>query len=176
MKNGGTMNKFIALDQSSTKTGYAIFEDCKLIEYGLFACKKGEKDILIRIEDMYMQLHNKMNEQQLRQFVFEDTFNKLNVRVSKHLAFLQGAIMGLAFVNDYAFNIYMPSAWRSLLDFKKKSKKNPQPDFKKNRDYQKHLAVEFANKEYNLNLQNDDDDIAEAICIGHAFMIDARLI
>jgi Holliday junction resolvasome RuvABC endonuclease subunit len=168
------MNKFIALDQSTTTTGYAIFEDLKLIESGVFWSK--DKDILIRIEDMYLQLHGKMKEHELKQFIFEDTFKKLNINVSKHLAFLQGAIMGLAFVHDYAFNIYMPSAWRSLLGFKKKSKNNPQPEFKTNRDYQKHLAIEFANKMYGLSLGSDEDDRAEAICMGHAFMIDAKLI
>ena len=168
------MNKFIALDQSTTKTGYAIFEDCKLVEYGLFASK--DKDMLFRIEEMYLQLHDKMEEFEIKQFVFEDTFNKLNVKASKHLAYLQGAMMGLAFINDYAFNMYMPTAWRSLLGFKKKSKKNPQPDFKTNRDYQKHLAINFVNEEYNLDLNEKQDDEAEAICIGHAFMKDARLI
>jgi len=168
------MNKFIALDQSTTKTGYAIFEDLKLIESGIFWSK--DKDMLTRIEEMYLQIHKKMIEYDIHQFVFEDTFNRLNVKVSKHLAFLQGAIMGLAFVNDYAFNIYMPAAWRALLGFKKKSKQNPQPNFKKNRDYQKHLAIEFANNKYELMLHEDEDDRAEAICIGHAFMIDARLI
>jgi Holliday junction resolvasome RuvABC endonuclease subunit len=168
------MNKFIALDQSTTITGYAVFEDLKLIESGVFWSK--DKNMLTRIEDMYLDIHKKMVEHDIRQFVFEDTFNRLNVQVSKHLAFLQGAIMGLAFVNDYAFNIYMPDAWRSLLGFKKKSKKNPQPDFKTNREYQKHLAIEFANEKYGLMLGEKEDDRAEAICIGHAFMKDAKLI
>ena len=102
------MNKFIAIDQATKVCGYAIFDNYKLIEYGVFTSKN--KDILVRIEEIYIQLHNKIVEQDIKQFIFEDTFNKTNASVSKGLAWLQGALMSMAFINDYAFNMYMPAA------------------------------------------------------------------
>lgn len=160
--------RFMSLDQATKICGYAIFEEDKLIDSGTFI-SNGDTGLL-RIEEIYKQIYKKSKEYEIEAFVFEDTFSKLNVKVTKLLCWLQGAIMQMAFVEDYGFVMYYPSSWRKNLGFKRKCKKNPQLDFKTNRLYQKYQAIEYVNNIYDLNLSNKDDDIAEAICIGLAYL------
>lgn len=171
------MSRFMALDQSTTCTGYAIFEGNHLIESGLF--KESSKDIMVRIEGIYNQILDKANEYNVKSFIFEDTFSTLNVKVTKTLCWLQGAIMSLAFTKDYGYVLYYPNSWRKILDFKRKSKKsNPQPNFKNNREYQKYQAIEYAKNNYDVCLtygSKGDDDRAEAICIGHAYIKENKI-
>jgi len=172
-----TNNRIMSLDQATISCGYSIFEeDGELVESGRFMADKKEKNITSRIEKIYTQIYNKSIEQNVKYFVFEDTFNKLNIQVTKNLCWLQGAIMQMSFINDYGFVMYYPSSWRSKLEFKRKNKKNnPQLDFKNNREYAKFQAIEYVNKKYNMRLEykkEGDDDIAEAICIGLAYLKD----
>lgn len=162
----------MSLDQATKICGYAIFTDGKLIESGSFMnSDPKEKNGITRIEEIYVQIYKKAKEYSVNAFIFEDTFQKQNVKVTKLLCWLQGAIMQLAFIEDLGFTMYMPTSWRKVLGFKRKSKKtNPQPDFKTNRDYQKYQAVEYVNNELGLMLGYDEDDRAEAICIGMAYL------
>lgn len=162
------IDKFISIDQATKKCGYAIFENDIPIKYGIL--ESTDKDIIKRIEEIYVQLYKIIKEYDIGYFIFEDTFSSLNIKVSKTLCWLQGAIMQLAFVEDCGFLIYAPTSWRKLLGFKNINKKNPQPQFKNNREYKKHQAIEYVNNKFNLNLQKEDDDIAEAICIGLAYL------
>ena len=164
-----TTNRLLSLDQATKVCGYAVFEKDVLIESGTFEADKNEKNPITRIEQIYLQVYKKKKEYGIKYFVFEDTFNTMNIQVTKTLCWLQGAIMQMAFIEDCGFIMYMPSSWRKQLGFKTKSKKtNPQPKFKTNRDYQKHQAVEYVNGELGLNLSYKEDDRAEAICIGLA--------
>ena len=170
----GIIMKILALDQSTKLVGWSIFEDGNLLNYGLITADEKEKNIVNRIEQIYIQIDKKIKEEGITNFVFEDTFSSRNLKVSKVLAWMQGGIITMSFLNDYGFQIYAPNEWRSALGFKKKSKYNPQPEFKTNRDYQKWQAIDYANKNFGCNFEygnKGDDDQAESICIGIAHYI-----
>jgi len=159
----------MSLDQATKKCGYAIFDSGKLIESGVFI--SNDKDSMKRIEEIYVKINNKAKEYDIDSFIFEDTFQKVNIQVTKLLCWLQGAIMSMAFIEDYGFVMYMPTSWRKELGFKKKSKSNKESlDFKTNREYQKFQAIRYVNSELGLMLSQDEDDRAEAICIGLAYL------
>ena len=162
--------KILALDQSTSSTGYAIFEDGERLSSGVFSPPKSFKGKLIgqRIFWMYDQIKEKLVSEKVDKIVFEDTtLNRIqNVDTLKWLSRLQGCVMGLCFENNKEFQMLYPTEWRSSLGFLKgKSKKET------NRECMKICAIEYVNKEYNLSLSNKDDDQAEAICLGKAFWI-----
>ncbi len=149
--------KILSLDNSTTVCGFAVWEDDTLIESG--AIKASKKDnAMMRMEYLFGKIQSLVDKHKITYIIFEDGFQRQNVKTLKMLCRFQGCIMGLCIVNDLGFYIYLPSEWRSRL-WRSGAK----------REEQKRLAVEYANKHYGLGLEFADNDEAEAICIGAAF-------
>lgn len=82
----------LALDVSTTSTGYAIYVNDKLVRYGFF--KPKEKDWLSRVRKMSEELQTLKSEFNITTVVIEDTFFLKNIKTVKKLCLAQGILLG----------------------------------------------------------------------------------
>ena len=148
------MSKLLALDQSSRITGYAIFENTKLIHYGKFNVENddfGERLMIIRnkVNDLIIQYN-------IDEVVFEDIQlqNNVvnNVDTFKKLSEVYGVISELLTELKIKYSTVLASSWKSTLSIKGKD-----------RSAQKKNAQVVIEKTFNIKPTQDECD---AICIG----------
>lgn len=148
------MSKLLALDQSSRITGYAIFENAKLIHYGKFSVD--DDDIGIRLLKIRQNVHNLIEKYDINELVFEDIQlqNNVqnNVQTFKTLAEVFGVIYELATELDLRNSAVLASSWKSTLKIRGKD-----------RQEQKRNAQTLIEKTFNVKPTQDECD---AICIG----------
>lgn len=152
------MVKILAIDQSTVKTGLAIFEDSKFIKYDLIDLHK-EKDSEKRFNDMCKSIVSTITNVKPDNVIFEDVSLQTNVATLRLLAQLQGVIIGCCQLNDLYFKIYKPSSWRKLLNFKQGRGVE--------RKFLKKQSKDYVKQYFSLEV---NDDIADAICIGQAYI------
>lgn len=168
--------KILSLDMSTRKTGWAIFDDDKLIKYNLIEVKNS--DVYARISYMYTKIQELITSNNIECIVCEDVpvSGHSNLEVGKNLCVLQGCL--LALVNNYnlKFNHLKPTEWRAKIGINhtlyicKKCKKEKEvvsgdnsvicscgnKTFEKkqlnDRESLKGRAIELANSLFNLNL------------------------
>lgn len=148
------MSKFLALDQSSRITGYAIFENAKLIHYGKFSVD--DDDFGERLLKIRANVHNLIEKYDVTEVVFEDiqfqTNVQNNVDTFKKLAEVFGVIYELVTELDLRNSAVLASSWKSTLQVKGKD-----------RAAQKKNAQAVVEKVFNIKPTQDECD---AICIG----------
>ena len=155
-----SLDKYIlALDQSTACTGWALFKNKELIDYGVFRTEGFEEQ---KIEDMRRWLDKKISEIVLDEtidlkIVMEDIQMQRNdVKTFKVLAHLQGVLINTFFRNKEkiksGISIYFSSEWKSTCGIKGKD-----------RTTQKNNAQKFILDRYNLKVTQDTCD---AICLG----------
>ena len=158
---GLPVDKYVlALDQSTTATGWALFKNKELFDYGVF---KTEGLPESKIEDMRLWLDKKINEITLDdsadlRLVLEDIqLQRNDVRTFKILAHLQGVLINTFFRNrkkiKSGIHIYYSSEWKSTCNIKGRD-----------RTTQKNNAQTFIRETYNINVTQDTCD---AICLGY---------
>ena len=155
------MNQIIlSLDISTTSTGYGIFKDNKLITYG---CIAPTGNVITRIE----KIANKINDLMLEynpDIIYaeepEPAFVKNNIDVYRKLTFAHGAIAII--LNHYSKEMKLCSAshWRKQVGIKTGRGIT--------RAQLKPIDIAKANELFNLNTKNDD--IADAVLIGQAYI------
>lgn len=148
------MSKLLALDQASRITGYAIFDEDELIDYGKIVANDddiGQRLVFIRSE--VVKLIDKYN---INEIVLEDIQlqNNVvnNVQTFKTLAEVFGVLYELATERKIKNSAVLSSSWKSTLGIKGKD-----------RPAQKRAAQEYIVKRYNIKPTQDECD---AICIG----------
>ena len=152
----------LALDCSTKSTGIAIFKDKELIGYHCITASS--TDLYKRIHKMVDSILTIVESIGIDQIVMEEVIpdHSKNTNTFKALMYLQGLLhieMHDKFPRVQIELVY-PSSWRSACGIEDgRSSKREQ---KKQKD------IDFANQTYQLSLTNDD--IADAICIGHAFL------
>lgn len=196
--------RVLALD-ISTKTGWALFEDGKLLDFGLTRILKkideyGEYPWSYRNMAVFLTslLIQKIVDTYPDVIVIEETNGSKSRYTQKALEFLhcellcgidmvKSAYPGIAGFNSVKY--VNSSEWRKVLGLalSKEQKKanaklskaareaNGQKIDKaalgiKGKITKKHLSVAYANATYNLTLKIKDNDIADAICLGTAFI------
>lgn len=152
-------NVILALDQSTSATGWSLFKNEKLIDYGVFK-PNGDRDK--RINDMRAWLEHKIEESSLDQsiglvLILEDIQMQRNVETFKSLAQLQGVLINVGYqmkkkekIIDY--KIYYSSEWKKTCNIKGKLS----AEQKKNA--QLHIATKYKVKV--------TQDTCDAICLG----------
>jgi Holliday junction resolvasome RuvABC endonuclease subunit len=95
--------------------------------------------------------------------VFEDTSLQSNPSTLRLLAQLQGVIIGSCLLNEIPYKIYKPSSWRKLLNFKQGRGIE--------RKFLKQQSKDYVKQYFNVDV---NDDIADAICIGQAYINDKQ--
>ena len=146
--------KILAFDQSSVATGWALFNDGQLTNYGVFDMKK-EKDSASRIQKMEFLIADMVHDEQPDIVVIEDVSLQTNVSTLVMLARLQGAIQYIALDAGADVEIYKPSHWRKGVGIK--TGKGIQ------RTELKQAAKQLVFDTYAAKVT---DDIADAILIG----------
>jgi len=151
----------LALDISTTSTGYAIFQNKKLIAYGVIA--PTSKNVITRIEKIADEVNLLMLEYQPDIIYAEEpepAFVKNNIDVYRKLTFAHGAIAIV--LNHYSKEMKLCSSshWRKQVGIKTGRGVA--------RAQLKPLDIAKANELFNLNTKNDD--LADAVLIGQAYI------
>lgn len=147
--------KVIAIDQASVNSAYSIWEDSKLIRYGLIKADKKIKSH-VRLRQMSVQIADLVENEKPDLVVFEDCqLQAGNAATFQVLCQLQGMIMTELYDIDTVFNIVRPSVWKSYLGVAKGK-----------RDEQKAKTLLKIEELYGVDL-GGNDDIADSIGIGH---------
>lgn len=115
--------KILALDQASRTTGYAIFEDGKLINYGKFTFE--DSDFGLRLQKIRNKVKSLIENNSIDELIFEDIqyqkkvsghYNEVNnVDTFKKLAEVLGIVYELATEMDVPTHAVLAVTWRSEL-------------------------------------------------------------
>ena len=161
--------KYLALDQSLNTTGWAIFEDYDLVDFGHFNISANKP-----IEERLMKYSEKISEvftwheavdDEVSYIFFEDIQSQQNLETYKKLAYVQ-AITIYWCANYYLkYSILGPSHWRRVLKEKYKI------DFGKTRLEQKAAAQKFVKDHFDKYCTEDE---ADAICLGLAGIVEKQ--
>ena len=145
----------LSIDQALQISGYAVFENNKLVEHGTFSIPKS-KPIEQRLGKFLEELTNLYHRYEFEKIIFEDIQEQhKNVVTFKHLAYVQATILNWCYWHDVKYEILAPSVWRKILGGK----------FGRKREEQKQHAIELVKDYYNIEVTSDE---ADAICIGKA--------
>ena len=159
-------NIYMGIDASSTCTGWSIFKNNKLIDYGAISPKGTDwRDRLYHEGPELIKVFQKYNPQKI---YMEDVPLKASggLKTLVILGGVQGFIYGVATSNNIPIEFIEPNTWRSMggiFDGTQEGKK---------RDHLKKRAIEIANEKFGLDLlwvspksTKNQDDIAESILI-----------
>ena len=166
----------LGLDMATKKTGFGLITlNGELYDCGVI--RTTSIDPRDRIQEIYNAIDGIINNFDIKYIIFEDVpvTNHNNLKTGKDLCILQGAILSLCFKYNIEYVFYAPSAWRSIIGTYDGTREGMK------RDIQKQRAVDKVNDIYDLNFvynatetktRQTDDDKAEAICLGLAFIQD----
>lgn len=151
--------KVLALDLSTKNTGWAVFENKKLIDSGCIAATS--TNVLNRINKITEELRVIYDKYTPDNIIVEEVLPedvKHNQQAFKALMYMQASIALEFNKNGKKLEFYTPSEWR------KKCGIRTGPGV--TRDMAKAADIKFVKDNYNLDV---NDDIADAICIGYAY-------
>ena len=147
------MSRLLALDQASSTSGFAVFVDGELSDYGKFTFSESNiAERLVNIRNKIISLIDLFN---IDEVAFEDIQmqnNVNNVQTFKVLAEVFGVVLELLQEKGIKYTIVPSSTWKSTLNIKGKTR----PEQKKN-------AQNFVFEKYGVKAIQDTCD---AICIG----------
>lgn len=143
-------NRLIALDNATHVTGWAIFDNDKLVSYGKYTTKSSETSD--RILEMGDWLTNLLQQWEPNTIILEDIQQQNNVNTFKVLAKLQGVLEYINKKNNIEYYIVSPSSWKSNAGVKGKSRAD-----------QKKSAQLIVQHLYNIQTTQDESD---AILLG----------
>lgn len=153
------MKTIMALDLSTKSAGWAIFKDKKLFDYGCITAT--DTNVLNRIEKITKELEEIFDKYNPNNIIVEEVLPedvKHNQQVFKALMYMQASV-ALAFnKRGRKLEFYVSSEWRKKCGIR--TGRNI------TRDIVKAADIKFVKENYNIEA---NDDIADAICIGHAY-------
>ena len=148
------MSTVLALDQSSHTTGWAVFKDGKLHDYGKFTFD--DEIVGVRLKKFRLKIEELIDTYLPDEVVFEDIQEQRNILIFKILAQVQGVLMELLTFLGIPYSTIMAVTWKSALGVKGRA-----------RAEQKRNAQQYVTNTYGINVVQD---IADAICIGDAYI------
>jgi len=148
------MSNLLAIDQASVTSGYAVFKDGELVNYGKFTFNDDViAERLVKIRAKVIEL---IQEYDIDEVAFEDIQMQgnvaNNVQTFKVLSEVFGVIAETLQEKKMKYTIVMAGTWKSTLGIKGRTR----PEQKKN-------AQEYVLKTYNVKAIQD---VCDAICIG----------
>ena len=147
--------KILALDQASRITGWAYFDNNKLVDYGKIDVSN-YADIGDRLHVLRQSVKKLIYEFQIEKIILEDIYmdgqRVNNVQTFKILAEVFGVLYELCIELETPVEAVLAGTWKSSLDIKGKT-----------RTEQKHNAQQYIINTYNIKPTQDECD---AICIG----------
>lgn len=182
------MKTILALDLSSS-TGYAVFHGKKLAKFGILVAKAQDFDVNKKPEKSKLYPYNVVSAANLMAtqvadlvsteapdaIVIENTVKGRNRHTQRYLEFIHKAVLDLLEPYESKITYMDPSQWRSLINLRltnedKKHNKAVTAGKIRGKLTRKHLSVRMANEAYSLELKLKDNDIADAICLGAAYL------
>ena len=113
----------LGLDLGTKKTGWSIFKDDKLVDYGVISCD--HKNVRVRTLTIRDEIKKLIESNDINRAVVEELkvgfgggMSNFNTVVT--LAVLQGCVLGLCIDYDVEFIPYDPSVWRKLTEVNRK--------------------------------------------------------
>lgn len=154
--------RILSLDASTKSTGFAIFNDTKLEDYGCITASS--PDLINRINKMITELEQVLTKGQVEKIILEEVRpeNGLqNLKTHKALMYLQAAIAFLVHERFKKIDIeyVYPNEWRKACGIKTGAGVR--------REDLKPVDIAFVKQTYKISV---NDDIADAIGIGHAYV------
>lgn len=150
------MSKLLALDQSSRITGWAIFDNGKLVNYGKFNAEVAGTNIGDRLEYIRNKVQKLVEDNKIEEVIMEDIQMQgnvvNNVQTFKILAEVFGVISELLVEMKIPQSAVLASSWKSALGIKGRA-----------RAEQKQNAQKWVVDTYSVKPTQDECD---AICIG----------
>ena len=143
--------RVLALDQATYTTGYAIFDNKKLVYYNSYTVEGQEAERLLKIRNWFISLIDAWNPDVV---AFEGlTYSaSFGVTVFETLAHLLGVLIVTAHERDLVYKIYPNKKWTSYCQIKGTSRND------------KKRSTQLQIKEwYGIDAS---EDCADAICIG----------
>lgn len=155
----------LSIDASTKASGWAVFQDAKLVEYGLIT--SASTDLIKRIHKMTDELKSIFEKYKIDKVILEEVRPEMgtqNIKTHRALMWLQGGIATMLH-DDYNFKLenieYLyPSEWRKICGIKTGQGVR--------RESLKPLDIAFVKNTYNIDV---NDDVADAIGIGHAYTV-----
>lgn len=148
----------LALDLSTKNTGWAVYENKKLIDYGCISA--GSSNLFSRIDKMIEELDKILKKYHFNHVYIEDVYPEdvhNNRSVFDALEYLRGYVLHK--LNDYNLKhtFLTASEWRAKCGIQ--TGRGVRRDILKPRD------VKFVQDQFNIKV---NDDVADAIGIGFA--------
>ena len=147
------MNNILALDQASRTSGFAIFQEGKLTDYGTFTY--GDDDFSLRLVKIRNKVISLIEQYNITKILLEDIQlqgQTNNVETYRKLAEVRGVLEELARERNIPHEIIHSQSWKSTLNIKGRE-----------RETQKRNAQVYVEQAYGLKVSQDATD---AICIG----------
>ena len=156
--------KLISIDSSSSKTGWAYFENGEYKKSGVLnfdsnECKKkykGNSDK--RIEDMSLAIFNLLKEHKPDIIVIEKLNVGRNMVSVRNLSKVIGVVYCYSILNNSFYHEIQASQWRSQIGIQGKNRK---------RDEYKQLAIEYVKNTLGIEVTDDE---ADSICAGIGYI------
>ena len=155
--------RMVSLDAATQKTGFAYWENGCLKECGLIDHHK-VKDKEEKFDLMCQSIIELLKKKNPHIVAIETPPFRKNPQTLKKLSKLTGLVLGYCLTKDCDYVELMPSEWR------KQIKLNEQETIPVGRDAVKLWDVKRANKLFKKKLREEQDDIADAILIGYAYI------
>lgn len=152
------VKRTLALDQASKVTGYAIYDDTKLVKYGAFATSAADDiERFAMIKSWLLSMIAAWRPDYIGiegvQFQEEGGGQKMGVTVFQTLARLQGILMMTCYEQKVPFEVCPTNTWRHSCGVKGKTRTD------------KKRSMQLLVKQwYNINVSEDE---ADAIGIGY---------
>lgn len=148
------MSNLLAIDQASVTSGYAVFKDGELVDYGKFTFNDDViAERLVKIRAKVLEL---IKEHDINEVAFEDIQMQgnvaNNVQTFKILSEVFGVVSETLQEIKMKYTVVMAGTWKSTLGIKGRTR----PEQKKN-------AQEYVLNTYGVKAIQD---VCDAICIG----------
>ena len=151
--------KLLGIDSSTSKTGVSVYIDGVYSTSFLIDASK-IKDTTEKFCTMCKEIIYKLNEEKPNIVVIERMHTLRNADAFRKLCKVMGVVHGWCILNDCEYIELSPTEWRKSVA--EKDEKVP-----RKREELKQWSVNKIKEKYGIEVK---DDIADAICIGEAYI------
>lgn len=188
-----TSTRILALDLSSS-TGYAVLEvagtETYLVDYGTIRIpakdfnvndfpNKSELypyNIVDAADEMACNIRQIIENENVEKIVIENTVRGRNRHTQRLLEFIHKSVLDVIQDRRDKVTYLDPSEWRKILSLRlsaedKKHNAMVKKKLAKGKITHKHLSVRMSNELFDLELKLKDNDIADAVLLGYAYLV-----
>lgn len=171
--------KILAVDQAR-HGAWSIFdyEEKKLLLYGVFdfGDKIDFELVLHKVETIVDEL---IVTHGIDAVFIEDIQMRKNAQAFKKLAWLQGVLINMFNCKGYVYTLISPSQWQGFCKARGRSEKEKKSklaeiETKPGKKASKILSLQFVKENFGINTENDN--LADAICIGHYVVNNIKIV